>query len=128
MITIVWQQKRNLKKILRTFNYPFKLKTVKKNVPTFRVTFEHQYSHSLKERITDWFEYWFSVIDSVFDYLITPKKKRHCILTPLEPIHFKRSCMPIDETLLELQLKANGYKIVEEYLRSASTAYDIIKV
>lgn len=128
MKNIVLQEKRELKKILKTFNYPYKLKAVKKNVPIFRVTFKHRYLQSFKERVTDWLEYFGSVFDSVFDYLITPKKKRHGILTPMKPIHFKSSCMPISEVKLTVFLEEKNFKIIDEDLGNTYTAYDITKI
>ena len=128
MKNIVWQKKRELKKILRTFNYPYKLKSVAHNIPIYRVTFEHRHIQSLGKRIADWFEYFGSVFDSVFDYLITPKKKRHGILTPMKPIHFKSSCMPISEAKLTVFLEEKNFKIIEEDLGNTYTAYDISKI
>ena len=36
--------------------------------------------------------------------------------------------MPINETILTVRLEAKGFKIVEEYLKNTSTAYDVIKI
>lgn len=109
-----------LNSIVSHFHAPFSIKCISLKANAYRITFNHGYIESLPKRIKDWIDYFSYEIDCLFD-----PKLRH---TGIKPLHFKRSCMPIDETLLELRLTANGYKIVEEYLRSTSTAYDVIKV
>ena len=121
MKNIVWQEKRELKQILRTFNYPYKLKSVANNIPIYQVTFEHRYIQSFEKRIADWFEYDVFKCRNVF----SPRQKKH---EPFKPIHLKYSGIPIDEVELKRLLNKNGFTIIEEDLGNTYTAYDITKI
>lgn len=108
-----------LNSIVSRFHAPYSIKCISLKANAYRITFKHGYIESLPKRIKDWIDYFSYEIDCLID-----PKLRH---TGLKPLHLKHSCMPINETILTVRLEAKGFKIVEEYLKSTSTAYDVIK-
>ena len=122
MKNIVQKEKRELKKILRTFSYPYQLIAVAKDIPIYRVTFEHRYIQNFEKRFADWFDYYVCKIQNFF----RTKPQKHD--EPFKPIHLKHSSMPIDELKLRCILKKNDFRIIEEDLGNDYTAYDITKL
>ena len=99
----------------------------------FRITFNGKYIESFPIRIMRWFNYFLDKIYRFYLIHFTPKDDKTA--KKYELIHFGVS-VPIDvkvtdapdEYVLHTYLNSLGFKVVQEYLYSVSTVYDIAKI
>ena len=101
---------------------------ISKKTDKFVLFFDGKYIQNRKERVLDWFHYCINKCYEMFYKTFKPNDDKILMkYNSTKPIHIKVSNFP-DEWILEQILTRHGFKIVDEYLYSTATEYEIAKL